>query len=68
MKSEKANVIFIEQDCLDLLNTMNERLEEAKKNFEEWDDVDDMHLIDQMKTAIQYMNEMLSIIQYYKTE
>lgn len=59
-------VLLIEKDCLTLIEKMDERLKQAKKDFEEWDNTDDMQLIDEMKTAIEYMQDMLKTIRNYK--
>ncbi|WEG18600.1 hypothetical protein PQ478_08960 [Alkalihalophilus pseudofirmus] len=65
--SEGVKVASIESDCENLLTNMNERLLKAKCDFEEWDNSEDMELIDQMETAIEYMNDMLEIIKSYKS-
>lgn len=61
-----VKVLAIEEECAKLIQEMENTLNQAKKDFKEWDNAEDMHLIDEMKTAIKYMNKMRNIIKKYR--
>lgn len=58
----------IYKKCLKLIEEQENEIEEVKQRFEEYDDVDDMHRIGQLKEGLSCLKGILSWMEEYKND